>query len=90
MIARIAAAASLSLMLAGAVAAQTNTTTPSAEMSKPSKVSSASSRLAAAGANTTGHSAAAVDCSKQADAKGLHGQARAKFRLSCKAAAKKG
>ena len=90
MIIRIAAAAWLSLLLAGAAAAQTNTTAPSVATAKTSKASkSASPSLAAAGENTSGHTAAAIDCSRQADAKGLHGQARAKFRSSCKAAAKK-
>ena len=30
------------------------------------------------------HTAASLECSKQADAKGLHGKARAKFRSDCK------
>lgn len=33
-------------------------------------------------------SAASMDCSKQADAKGLHGKERKKFRSDCKKAAK--
>lgn len=33
-------------------------------------------------------SAASIDCSKQADAKGLHGKDRKKFRSDCKKAAK--
>ena len=35
------------------------------------------------------HSAASVECSKEADAKGLHGKARKKFRSECKAKAAK-
>ena len=37
------------------------------------------------------HTAASIECSKQADAKGLHGKERKKFRSECKknAAAKK-
>jgi psiF repeat-containing protein len=30
------------------------------------------------------HSAASIECSKEADAKGLHGEARKKFRAECK------
>jgi hypothetical protein len=34
------------------------------------------------------HSAASIECSKEADAKGLHGKERKKFRSDCKKAAK--
>jgi len=33
------------------------------------------------------HSAASIECSKEADAKGLHGKERKKFRSECKKAA---
>ena len=33
------------------------------------------------------HSAASLECSRQADAKGLHGKERKKFRSECKKAA---
>ena len=33
------------------------------------------------------HSAASMECSKEADAKGLHGKERKKFRSECKKAA---
>jgi invasion protein IalB len=33
------------------------------------------------------HTAASIECSKQADAKGLHGKERKKFRSECKKAA---
>jgi hypothetical protein len=33
---------------------------------------------------TTMHSAKSIECSKEADAKGLHGKARKKFRSACK------
>ncbi len=33
------------------------------------------------------HTAASLECSKQADAKGLHGKERKKFRSECKKAA---
>lgn len=32
------------------------------------------------------HSAKSIECSKEADAKGLHGEARRKFRAECKKA----
>jgi hypothetical protein len=35
------------------------------------------------------HSAASLECSKEADAKGLHGKERKKFRSECKATAAK-
>ena len=34
------------------------------------------------------HSAASIECSKEADAKGLHGKERKKFRSDCKQQAK--
>jgi hypothetical protein len=34
------------------------------------------------------HSAESIECSKEADAKGLHGKERKKFRSECKKAAK--
>lgn len=34
------------------------------------------------------HTAASLECSKEADAKGLHGKERKKFRSDCKTAAK--
>ncbi len=77
----------LALLVSQAALAQAPAPAAGAVKSHPTKPASAS--LAAPGANTTGHSAAAVDCSRQADAKGLHGKARASFRASCKAAAKK-
>jgi hypothetical protein len=36
------------------------------------------------------HSAASIECSKEADAKGLHGKERKKFRSECKQQAKDG
>jgi hypothetical protein len=36
------------------------------------------------------HSAASLECSKEADAKGLHGKERKKFRSECKREAKSG
>jgi hypothetical protein len=43
---------------------------------------------APAAKTTKARSAASLECSKEADAKGLHGKERKKFRSECKAAAK--
>jgi psiF repeat-containing protein len=68
-----------SLLLAGSAFAQT--TAPS---------TSAPAAPAATSKSTKPHSAASIECSKEADAKGLHGKARKKFRSECKAQAKSG
>jgi hypothetical protein len=63
-----------SLLLAGSAFAQTPSpaAAPAAAPSKSAKP----------------HSAASIECSKEADAKGLHGKERKKFRSECKAQAK--
>jgi len=66
-----------SLLLAGSAFAQT-------------PAPAASPAPAATGKSTKPHSAASIECSKEADAKGLHGKARKKFRSECKAQAKSG
>jgi hypothetical protein len=58
-----------SLLLAGAAYAQT-------------PAPAASPAPAATGKKP--HSAASIECSKEADAKGLHGKERKKFRSECK------
>jgi len=71
---RVAAAIGASFLLfATPVFAQTSTApaASSDKMAKPSKPRSAES----------------LECSKQADAKGLHGKERKKFRSECKKAA---
>ena len=85
----LAAAAALSLLAAGAAHAQATKTAPASAPGKAPHAAAKPTPSLAAGGNTAGHSAAAIDCSKQADAKGLHGKAREKFRSSCKSAAKK-
>lgn len=79
---RVAATALASLLLAGSAFAQTPTpaTTPAP---------AATTAPAAKTTDTKPHSAASVECSKEADAKGLHGKERHKFRSKCKADAKK-
>jgi invasion protein IalB len=70
-----------SLVFAGAASAQT-----------PAPAASPAPAAAPAAAPTAKsskpHSAASVECSKEADAQGLHGKARKKFRSECKAKAK--
>jgi invasion protein IalB len=66
---RVAATAIASLFLMGSAFAQTTpTATPAAPAAKTPKV----------------HTAASLECSKEADAKGLHGKERKKFRSECK------
>jgi len=64
-----------SLLLAGS--AYAHTPTPAA-----------SPAPAATSKSTKPHTAASIECSKEADAKGLHGKERKKFRSECKAQAK--
>jgi invasion protein IalB len=69
--ARIAAAAVASLLLAGPAFAQ-STATPPAKTDAP------------AATDKKAKSAASLECSKEADEKGLHGKERKKFRSACK------
>jgi len=78
MLSRCAATAVASLLLSGAALAQT-----AAPATK-----TAPSTMAPAAKTSEPRSAVSLDCSKQADAKGLHGQPRKKFRKSCMKAAK--
>ena len=63
-----------SLLIAGSAFAQTTTPAPGASP-------------APAAADKKPRSAASLECSKEADAKGLHGKERKKFRSECKKAA---
>ncbi|WP_414709588.1 PsiF family protein [Rhodopseudomonas sp.] len=77
---RTAVAAIVALMFTGAAFAQTPAPAPTpapATKSAPPATSTEPAR-----------SAASLDCSKQADAKGLHGKERRKFRSECRKAAK--
>jgi invasion protein IalB len=74
---RVAAALGASLLLfATPVFAQSTAPAAKSEMAAP----------AAKTART--HSPESIECSKEADAKGLHGKERKKFRSECKKAAK--
>lgn len=74
---RLAATALVSMMLAGSAYAQTPATpapaAPAAQTAAP-----------AAKKAEKPHTEASLECSKQADAKGLHGKERKKFRSECK------
>ena len=79
---RVVATAFASLLLAGSAFAQTPapaTSTAPAATTAPAAKTTASKP----------HSAASIECSSEADAKGLHGKERKKFRSKCKADAKK-
>jgi invasion protein IalB len=69
---RVAAAAFASLLLASSAFAQ-STTAPAA--SEPAAKTEKKAEKA--------HSPESLDCSKQADEKGLHGKERKKFRSAC-------
>jgi hypothetical protein len=78
-------AAACAAFLAGPVLAQTAApttpakppmTAPAAQPAKPS--------MAAPGAEKPARTAKSMDCSKQADAQGLHGKKRKTFRDACK------
>jgi hypothetical protein len=77
---RVIATVFASMILAGSAFAQTAATpTPPAPATKaaPAEKKAEAPRTAAS-----------LDCSKQADAKGLHGKERKKFRSECKKDAK--
>ncbi|NGX95757.1 MAG: phosphate starvation-inducible protein PsiF [Candidatus Afipia apatlaquensis] len=86
---RILATTVASLMLAGAAFAQT--AAPAAPAASATKAEPAKTAPAKMGApkEKAERSAASLECSKQADAKGLHGKERKKFRSECKKTAGK-
>jgi invasion protein IalB len=74
---RAAAIALASLLLTGSAFAQTAAPAPAAKTAPAPKAEKA----------PVVHTAASLECSKEADAKGLHGKERKKFRSECKKAA---
>jgi hypothetical protein len=74
---RVAATAIASLLLMGSAFAQT--TAPAATPAAP-----AAAPAAKMDKKPVVHTAASLECSKEADAKGLHGKERKKFRSDCK------
>lgn len=83
MTSRVIATVAASFLLAGTAFAQT--TAPAA---KPA-AAPASKMAPAAKKAEKPHTAASIECSKEADAKGLHGKERKKFRSECKSKAAK-
>lgn len=75
---RAAATLFASLLLAGSAFAQTPAPAPAAPAPAAKTTAAKPERTAAS-----------LECSKEADAKGLHGKERHKFRSKCKADAKK-
>lgn len=78
---RAAATAFASLLLMSSAFAQTTTPATPAPAAKAAPAPAAEKKAPAV------HSAASLECSKEADAKGLHGKERKKFRSDCKKAA---
>lgn len=76
---KYAAAAAISLCASLALA-QTAAQPPASSAAKPAASPSAASSHASA----KPRSATSLECSKKADAQGLHGKARRKFRSECK------
>jgi hypothetical protein len=76
---RAVATAFASLLLMGSAFAQTPAPAPAA---------TPAAKMAPAEKAPVVHTAASIECSKEADAKGLKGKERKKFRSECKRAAK--
>ncbi len=81
---RLLVTAAASLMLAGSALAQTTApATPATPSAKPAPAS-APTKADTPKAAKPERTAVSLECSKQADAKGLHGKKRKKFRSECK------
>ena len=77
---RLLVTAAASLMLVGSAFAQTAApATPAAPSAKTAPAKAETPKAA-----KPERTAASLECSKQADAKGLHGKERKKFRSDCK------
>jgi hypothetical protein len=79
---RVLATALALLLLTGSAFAQAPTPATPAPAAKTTAPPAAAEKKAA-----KPRTAASLECSKQADAKGLHGKERKKFRSECKKAA---
>jgi hypothetical protein len=75
---RAAATAIVSLLLAGSAFAQTPAPAPMTKSAPAEKMAPAEKKA------EKPRTEASLECSKQADAKGLHGTERRKFRSECK------
>jgi len=83
---RVAVAALASLLLAGTAFAQTAPAAKTDAKTTDTKTDAKmkSDTMAPTEKMAKPHTAASVECSKEADAKGLHGKERKKFRSECK------
>ncbi len=79
---RAAIAAIASLLLAGSAFAQTPAPAPATKTAPETKMAPTEKKAAAP------RTAASLECSKEADAKTLHGKERKKFMSDCKKEAK--
>jgi hypothetical protein len=80
-----AATAVASLLLMGAASAQT--TAPAKTEATKTEATKTETKAPAEKKAGKPRTAASLECSKEADAKGLHGKERRKFRSECKKAA---
>jgi phosphate-selective porin len=76
---RTAIAAVASLMLIGAASAQSPAPTPA-----PTTQTTPAEKMAPTAKTAKPRTEVSLECSKQADAKKLHGEERRKFRSACK------
>jgi hypothetical protein len=83
---RAVATAFASLLLMGSAFAQT----PAPATPAPAAKTAPADKMAPAEKAPVVHTAASIECSKEADAKGLKGKERKKFRSECKKEAKDG
>lgn len=80
----LAAAAVTAFVLTGTAFAQSTTTAPAGQSKMaPADKMAPAGKMAPAKAKPE-RTALSIECSKQADAKGLHGKERKKFRSECK------
>ena len=80
-ISMLASALAFGLLASGAAFAQTAPATPAA-----TPAATATTKPAPAATTDATKAAKSAECSKEADAKGLHGKDRKKFRADCKKA----
>ncbi|MDB5616733.1 MAG: hypothetical protein JWQ24_971 [Tardiphaga sp.] len=80
---RAAIAAFASLMLIGAASAQSPAPAPT-PMTKSAPVAKTAPEAKSEAKTAKPRTEVSLECSKQADAKGLHGKERHKFRSDCK------
>ena len=82
--------AAMMILCAGAAQGRQNASSGTAASPSGASASTTSKPMSTATSKApVVHSALSIDCSKQADAKGLHGKARKSFRSQCKQAGSK-